>query len=164
MSRSRLVGVIALTLVLCCSALAAEAKPAVDLHLQGVLVERTAAGVEKTTPVEGVALKPGETVRYTIVATNHGTDAAIGFKPVAKVPTGTVYEPAGLAESCAAGHEFSLDGGQTWSASPKVKVQTPAGIVEKPAAPQTYTALRWIAAKPLAPKSSCTYTYQVRVK
>ncbi len=163
MLRSRVASVITLALVFLCSGLAL-AKPVVDLRLQGVLVERAASGVETTTPVANVALKPGETVRYTIVATNRGSDPALGLRPSAKVPAGTAYEAGSAAASGAARVEFSLDGGQTWSAAPKVKVQTPAGVVEKNADPGLYTNLRWIVAKPLDPKSTLTYSYQVRVK
>jgi uncharacterized repeat protein (TIGR01451 family) len=144
--------------------LAVEAKPAVELRLQGVLVEREASGAEKTTPVADAALKPGETVRYTIVATNRGTDPALGLRPVGKIPAGTAYEAGSAAGTSAARIEFSLDGGKTWSVSPKVKVKTADGIVEKDADPQTFTTIRWIVVKPLDPKSSYTYTYQVRVK
>ena len=164
MSRSRIASVITLALVFFCSALAVEAKPAVDLRLQGVLVERTADGVEKTIPVADVALTPGETVRYTIVATNRGTDAALGLRPSAKIPAGTAYEAGSAEASGAARVEYSLDGGKTWSAAPTVKVQTPSGIVEKKADPATYTAIRWAAATPLAPHASATYRYQVHIK
>lgn len=163
MTRSRIAGALALALVFLCSAVAVEARPAVDLRLQGVLVERSADGVEKTTPVADVTLKPGETVRYTILATNHGTDAALGLKPTGKIPAGTAFD-AGSAAGAAARVEYSLDGGKTWSTSPTVKVQTPNGIVEKKADPSTYTAIRWTADKPLAPRATAAYTYQVHIR
>jgi uncharacterized repeat protein (TIGR01451 family) len=131
--------------------------------LQGVLVERAADGAEKTTPVADVALKPGETVRYTLVAVNRGTDPALGLKPIGKIPAGTSFE-AGSAAGAAARVEYSLDGGKTWSTSPTIKVQTPAGIVEKKADPSTYTAIRWTADKPLAPRAVAAYSYQVHIK
>jgi uncharacterized repeat protein (TIGR01451 family) len=145
-------------------AAAVDAKPLVQLKLQGVLVERDAKGAEKLTPVANVELKPGQTIRYDIVATNAGTDPANKLLPTARVPAGTEYE-AGSASISGASHvEFSLDGGKTWAAKPLVKVKTSVGEVERPADPAAYTMLRWVDEKSLAPKQSVTYVYEVRVK
>jgi len=142
----------------------ANAKPNVILKLDAELVQKDAKGVEKLTPVSGNELKPGETVRYDIVATNTGTDPAAKLMPVGKVPTGTTYEPGSATASNALRVEFSIDGGKTWSKSPVVKVVTQSGTAEKKADPATYTSVRWIAEKPLAPKTSVSYHYEVRVK
>jgi hypothetical protein len=45
-----------------------------------------------------------------------------------------------------------------------VMAPSAAGPVEKPADVSLYTMLRWIGASPLAPNTSKTYTYQVRIK
>ncbi len=141
------------------------ARPVVTLKLQADLVQLDDKGVEKLVPVvDDSGLKPGDLVRYVIVASNTGTDAATHLVPQGKVPGGTVYEAGSASKSDALRVEFSLDGGKTWSAKPVIKVQTEAGLVEKPADPSLYTTLRWIGAKPLAPKASETYTYQVRIK
>jgi uncharacterized repeat protein (TIGR01451 family) len=109
-------------------------------------------------------LAPGETVRYLIVATNAGSEAASHLVPQARIPAGTAYE-AGSASYATDSHvEFSLDGGRTWAAKPLVKVQTPNGIVEKAADPSLYTAVRFARDNPLEPKTSVTYSYEVRIK
>jgi len=142
----------------------ADAKPNVVLKLSGVLVERDQNGVEKTTAVEKAQLKPGDVVRYVIVASNAGTDAARNLVPIGQVPAGTAFM-AGSAASKEVPHvEYSLDGGKTWSAAPTVRVHTPAGDVVKKADPAAYTSLRWVDDKPLAPKGSATFVYTVRVK
>jgi uncharacterized repeat protein (TIGR01451 family) len=142
----------------------ADAKPSVALKLSGVLVEHDKNGGEKTSAVETAQLKPGDVVRYVIVASNAGSDPARNLVPVGQVPAGTAFV-AGSATSKEAPHvEYSLDGGKTWSAAPTVKVHTPAGDVVKKADPATYTSLRWIDGKPLAPKGSATFVYTVRVK
>ncbi len=142
----------------------AVAKPNVQLKLDGELVQHDAKGAEKLVPVSSEALKPGAIVRYDIVATNQGTDPAVKLMPIGKIPSGTAYEAGTASSTGSLRVEFTIDGGKTWSKSPLVKVTTPTGVVEKPADPSTYTEIRWIAAKPLAPKASVSYRYEVRVK
>ncbi|GAC1312709.1 MAG: hypothetical protein NVSMB19_26880 [Vulcanimicrobiaceae bacterium] len=143
---------------------AAYAKPIVHLTLDGQIVRRDAKGVETHQPVAGVALEPGATVRYAIVATNAGSDAAKRLTPVAKIPAGTRYEAGSATASRPQRIEFSLDGGKTWATSPTVRVQTPTGIVEMKADPARYTTVRWISDASLAAHAKATYTYEVRVK
>ncbi len=142
----------------------ANAKPNVVLKLDGELVQKDAKGVDKFVPVGSVALQPGETVRYDIVATNEGTDPATKLMPVGRIPAGTAYEAGTASASNALKVEFSIDGGKTWSRTPTVKVVTANGTVEKKADPATYTTIRWVAEKPLVPKASVSYRYEVRVK
>lgn len=143
---------------------AADAKPNVQITLDGELVQRDAKGVERSTPVSSVALEPGETVRYDIVATNRGVEPAKKLMPVGKIPAGTAYEVGTASSTAAQRVEFSIDGGKTWSVSPTIKVQTPAGIVEQKADPARYTTIRWVGDKPLLSKASVTYRYDVRIK
>jgi uncharacterized repeat protein (TIGR01451 family) len=143
---------------------AVNAKPIVQLKLQGSVVEHDANGAEKLVSVSDTVLKPGETVRYDIVATNAGPDPAAKLVPLGRIPTGTEYEEGSASLSSAARIEFSIDGGKTWAVKPLIKVKTDAGIVEKPADPSLYTMLRWVNEKALAPKASVTYSYEVRIK
>ena len=143
---------------------AANAKPNVQLKLDGELVQHDAKGVVKLVPLSSAELKTGETVRYDIVATNQGTDPAAKLMPIGKIPNGTAYQVGSASSTASLRVEFSIDGGKTWAKSPTTKVTTPTGVVEKPADPSTYTTIRWIAAKPLAPKASVSYSYEVRVK
>jgi uncharacterized repeat protein (TIGR01451 family) len=148
------------------TAIVAEAKPVVQLKLQGAVVERDAAGTgEKLVPLAEAELRPGETIRYDIVATNAGSDSANRLIPTSRVPAGTEYEAGSASLSGAVRIEFSLDGGKTWAAKPLVSVKTASGaVVERPADPSQFTMLRWISEKALGPKQSVTYTYEVRIK
>ncbi len=143
----------------------ASARPSVSLRLEGDLVQHDSKGAEVLVPMSSApGLTPGETVRYLIVATNTGSQAASHLIPQARIPAGTAYE-AGSASSFADSHvEFSLDGGRTWAAKPLVKVQTPNGLVEKAADPSLYTSVRFARDNPLEPKTSVTYSYEVRIK
>jgi len=142
----------------------AEAKPNVVLKLSGVLVERDQSGAERISAVEKAQLKPGDVVRYVIVASNVGADPARNLVPVGQIPAGTAFQAGSASMKDAAHVEYSLDGGKTWSSAPTIRVHTPAGDVVKKADPATYTSVRWIEDKPLAPKGSATFVYVVRVK
>jgi uncharacterized repeat protein (TIGR01451 family) len=157
-------GIFACVAALVLTTLTASAKPDVSLHLSGVTVVKVSGGGEKLVPLDpAVKLKTGEVVRWTIVGTNKGSDPALHFTPSDKIPAGTAYI-AGSASTTAGNAEFSLDGGKTWSSKPMVTVQTSTGPVTKPADPSSYTNIRWIAEKPLAPKGSVRFLYEVRVK
>jgi len=142
----------------------AYAKPVVVLTLQGALVERDAKGAERLTPLASAVLKPGDLVRYDVVATNSSADPAAHLIPVARVPAGTTYEAGSASFATSARVEFSLDGGKTWSSKPSLAMKTPSGTIEKPAPVAAYTALRWVDEKTLAPNRSVAYSYEVRVK
>jgi len=143
---------------------AAEAKPSVVLKLSGVLVQHDQNGAERTASIEGAQLKPGDVVRYMIVASNAGADPARNLVPVGQVPAGTAFQAGSVTSKDGTRIEYSLDGGKTWSAAPTVKVHTPTGDVVKKADPATYTSVRWVGEKPLAPKTSATFAYAVKVK
>ena len=155
-------------LFVCAAALAlapaaAFAKPDVVLHLSGATVQKTASG-EKLTPLDpNVKLKTGEVVLWTITAANKGSDPALHLTPSDKIPAGMAYI-AGSATAVGGTAQFSTDEGKTWSSKPMATVQTPTGPVTKPADPSSYTNIRWIADKPLAPKGSVRFAYEVRVK
>jgi uncharacterized repeat protein (TIGR01451 family) len=142
----------------------ALAKPNVTLKLTGSVVTMAADGHTTLTPVEKTELKPGDKVRWDIVARNGGDSAAQRLVLVEKIPTGTAYVD-GSATGTKAHAEFSLDGGKTWSASPMVTVKDAEGkTVVKKADPSTYTALRFVAETTLGAQTSTAYVYEVRVK
>lgn len=146
------------------SATAADARPDVVLHLSGAIVEKAPGGAEKLVPLDpATKLKTGQVVLFTILAVNKGSDAALHLTPVGKVPAGTAYV-SGSATATAGQLEFSVDGGKTWSTKPSVTARTQTGPVTKTADPSTFTSIRWIATKPLAPKGSARFSYEVRVK
>lgn len=138
----------------------ASARPVVKLHLSGVLVQQN-AGQTKETPVEGVVLKAGDLVRYTIVASNSGDSAAVKLIPVGQVPKATSFVP-GSARGADASTEYTLDG-KTWSAHPMLSVKTASGVASKPADPSLYKAVRWVSKRALPPKKAFVFTYDVRV-
>jgi len=135
----------------------------VVLKLDAAIVSKAADGTEKLTPLESALVKPGETIRYEIVATNQSDQPVHNLVPVEKISASTAYQ-AGSATPVSAGVQFSIDGGKTWSAKPMVTVHTPDGDVTKPADPSTYTDIRWASGTSLGPNETAKYTYEVIVR
>jgi uncharacterized repeat protein (TIGR01451 family) len=144
------------------TAASALAKPNVQLHLSGVLVTHSADGHETTSPIEKVTPKKGELYRYTVVASNVGTDPALKLVTRENIPNGTAFVAGSASKSAGVAIEYSLDG-KMWSAHPLITVATPKGLVRRAADPSAYASIRWIAPK-VAPKAALTFTYEVRVK
>ncbi len=140
----------------------ALARPVVALKLTASIVHRDADGSEKLSPATGVTLKPGDVVRYEIVATNTGDVAAQGVRPLDPVPAGTAYVAGSAGGSGKV--EFSLDHGKTWSAVPMVTVHTADGDKLVKADPATYTTVRWTLPAALKPGASAHFVFDVTVK
>ncbi len=108
-------------------------------------------------PLSGIT-KPGQRVRYTIVAHNAGDHPAADLAPVVKIPAGERYVD-GTAGSNA---EYSVDGGKTWAAVPMVRVTNPGGATTlRRALPSEFDAIRWSAPAPLVPGGRMTFAYDV---
>jgi len=162
--RGKFLSAALVALILATSSVGAWAKPAVSLVLTGFVLGKDAKGAETTTPLADTTVTPGKVIRYIITAINKGDEAALKLLPIGKVPAGTAYEPGSASAKDASRVEYSLNQGKTWSVKPTVTMHTPTGDVVKPADPATYTTVRWVADKPLAPKAAVTYSYEVRVK
>lgn len=141
----------------------AGASPALALKLTGAIIERDAAGAIREVPLTASEhAAPGQTLRYTIVATNKGNEAARALTPVGRIPAGTAYVSASAPPQFAR-LEFSLDG-NSYSERPTVIVDGPNGPERRAADPARYVAVRWAAVKLLPAGASQSFTYTVRVK
>jgi uncharacterized repeat protein (TIGR01451 family) len=136
-----------------CAALAAAH---VELVQTATLIE-TQNGTLVAKPLNGMT-KPGQRVRYTIVAHNTGDHPAANLAPVVKIPAGERY----VDGSAGANAEYSVDGGKTWSLAPMVRVTNPGGTsTTRRALPSEFDAIRWSAAAALAPGARMTFAYDV---
>lgn len=138
--------VVAVVSILAMTALAAASAPRVALRLSGVILS-TAAGKQVAEPINR-AVRGGEILRYTIAARNVGNGAAYQFSPIGKVPERTELlkldaMPRGTRVA------YSVDG-KHWAAAAKPPLKT--------------QAIRWLLARPLAPKQAASFVYEVRVK
>lgn len=136
-----------------CVALAAAH---VELAQSASIVE-TQNGALVVKPLNGI-IKPGQRVRYTIVAHNMGDHPAAHLAPVVKIPAGERY----VGGSAGANAEYSVDGGKTWSAAPMVRVTSPDGATTlRRAQPAEINAIRWVVAAALAPGARLIFDYDV---
>lgn len=116
-----------------------------------------------TAEPSGRIVKAGETIKYSILATNSGDAPAYRLAPVGKIPARTQFVRIDGAPKEAAA-EFTLDGA-SWSAQPTIARKNAAGkLVRVPAPLGAYRAVRWTLKRALAAHQSATFTYEVRVK
>lgn len=143
-------------------------QPQVKLVLSAdkqVVITNAKGQPEKTwQALEGeVTVQPGNVLRYTLVSENAGDKAASELKVTQPIPAKTTYI---LASSQANGAKltYSIDGGQTFTAKPMVKVTKPDGTVEmQPAPAEAYTHVRWDYSESIQPMASVQAVYQVTV-
>lgn len=99
---------------------------------------------------------PGDILRYRVSAANTGIVSVSGLVVTQPVPPGTRYVPHSGEQTLLP--TYSLDG-RSFTARPVIS--SPAGPV--PAAPETYTALRW-RIPTLPAHASTEVVYLVRVR
>jgi uncharacterized repeat protein (TIGR01451 family) len=117
-------------------------------------------GILVVVPLSGLT-KPGQRLRYTIVAKNTGDRSAESFVPMTKIPAGERF----VEGSAGAAAEYSVDGGKTWSRRPMVVVINPGGTsVQRAALPSEYNAIRWIGSPPIAAGARATFVYDIIVE
>lgn len=155
--------VLAVLIFTCVAPALALARPDVKVHLTGALVQKNTKGQISTAPIGGLTLHAGQIILYTIEATNAGSDAAFDFSTDGAVPARTRFVGGSVSAPPATVVEYSLDG-KTWSAHPTVALRTPHGVVRRPASASQYVRVRFAAKRPLAPKASFRYSYEVLVK
>jgi uncharacterized repeat protein (TIGR01451 family) len=138
-----------------------SARPDIKVMLAGA-VERNAARL----PVEKVAsVLPGETLDWTITSENAGNAAAHQYKTVGQIPKGTTFISGSATADGTASVTYSIDNGQTYSATPTIEEKQADGSMKRVAAPVSmYTQLRYEWAEPLADGGKLTASYKVRVK
>ena len=152
----KIVALLALFLVLLSSF--ALAAPRIEVINSASAVE-TRNGALVAVPLNGAA-RPGQRLRYTIVAKNNGDHPAAKLVPATKLPAGEHFV-GGSAGPLA---EYSIDGGKTWSRQPMVSITSNGTATQRPALPAEYNALRWVTTEPIAPNARAVFTYDVIVE
>ncbi len=140
---------------------AASGRPEVKVMLSGV-VERD----KNAIPVEKVAsVNPGEILDWTITSENEGNGPAREYKAVGQIPRGTTFVAGSATSDGSTRVVYSIDGGKTFSAEPKVEEKQADGSVKLVPAPvSTYTQVRYEWNDPLAAGGKLAASYKVRVK
>lgn len=138
--------------------LAAERRPLVAI----------ASGQTEWTPLpSGASLRPGETIRYIVTASNTSDRAIKNLVVTQPIPKGSVYvlNSATLPSVEGARVDYSIDGGKSYSAKPTIRVKLENGeVVTRPAPETMYTNVRWAFGGSLSPKTVSNATYQVRIR
>lgn len=118
-------------------------------------------------PLEGQArIQPGDVIRFTLSGRNSGKAAAQGLVMQQPIPPGTsfVARSARGVVGPKPAIAYSIDGGQTYSPQPTVKLSLPDGrVVERPAPVEHYTHVQLRYNQAIAPGSYLSGEYQVRV-
>jgi len=126
-------------------------------------VKKQGKTVLEKVPAENSS--PGDQLVYTITYTNAGKGAVVDATIVNPIPRGVTVDPMGI-EGTDANVTCSIDSGRSFHAPPvMVKIKKPDGSLEsKPAPPESYTHIRWIIKKPLAPGQTGQVNFKATVK
>lgn len=145
---------------------APAAKPATGTPSLVVTAEnRTAAAEAARGAKRAIAsARPGDVLRYQLVFSNPGTGAIRGVKLENPVPAGMRFVPgSATASRTDAKAEYSVDGGQRWSATPMDTVVVDGRRIVRPAAAGRYTHVRWMVAGSVQPGTTVTAAFEARV-
>jgi uncharacterized repeat protein (TIGR01451 family) len=149
---------------------ATQAKPKVELQLTAdrQVTTKEANGQTKTTwqsLAANAKVGSGDVVRYTLTGQNKGNGAAQNLVFNQPIPAGTRYVlQSARSIDGAAAVLFSIDGGKTYSAVPKVRVMQNGQWVEQPAPADAYSHIRFLISQKLSPKGVVRAEYRVLVK
>ncbi|MCD6446876.1 MAG: DUF11 domain-containing protein [Candidatus Marinimicrobia bacterium] len=153
--------IIVLILVLSFMAFA-QGTPKLELTVVDTKVNMSQAEKEGKAQI---SYKPGDIIRYTIIASNIGNGVLNNPLITDPIPKGLSYKPYS-AKGAYAEITYSVNEGrlfQLWP--PTYKVMGENGeIITKPASPDMITHVRWELTKPLAPNESQQLEFEVIVK
>lgn len=144
---------------------AATPKVEVDIQVSREVVVDGADGSRSVERRPVDVARPGDVLIYTLRAVNVGDAPALGARLDDPVPQGTVLLPDSV-ENAGAELHASLDGGESWARFPVLvdRKGEDGKIVRVPAAPETYTHLRWVLAEPLGPGEDKNVSFKVRIR
>ena len=108
----------------------------------------------KLLPVTKVT--PGDTIVYTIAASNISSTPISKLVVNQKIRPGTSYVLNSATPIKGADLTFSIDGGKTYTAKPIIDKQ--------PAVASKYTNVRWAFVGSIAPKSQSNVSYEVQIR
>ena len=106
---------------------------------------------------------PGDVLRYTVKGENTGSSPAENLAITQPIPRQMTYKIGSAASLDGAEITYSIDNGETFVPSPKIKIKEEDAVVERPAPPEAYTHIRW-KFDSVSPEKITTATYEVRVQ
>lgn len=135
----------------------AFAKPDISLVMETKKVTMK-EGKEVLSDIK--AVRPGDTIQYTIKVTNKGDSAALEVEPTGDIPSNTIYVPENNFQYKA---QYSIDNGVTFQDVPKITIKEKGKNIVKNAPVDMYRKIKWMLKK-VNPKESYDITYKVKVK
>ena len=149
--------------------LAALAGPAAAQQQQEAIritaENRTAAAeAARGAPRREQAARPGDVLRYRLTFTNTAGREVRGVVLSDPVPSGLQFVGGSAdADRADVAVEYSIDGGRTWSARPMETVMVDGQRVQRPAAAESYTNVRWTIGGAVAPGATVNAEFDARV-
>lgn len=113
---------------------------------------------------DSMLARPGDSLRYTLVFTNHASGAVNNVQFVDPLPSGLVYMLGTARADRPVRIEYSIDGGKSYVAQPTVSVMENGARVQKPAPREAYTHIRWTVIGTLAPAGHVTAEFEAQVR
>ena len=105
---------------------------------------------------------PGDVMMYTITFENIGTDPAEGIVINNPIPNNSKYR-IDSANGKDTNITFSIDGGKNFGNPEQLVVKDKSGK-EWTAKPESYTHIRWVYNKPLAPGEKGEVSFKTQIK
>jgi uncharacterized repeat protein (TIGR01451 family) len=105
---------------------------------------------------EKSSVKPGDIIKYTVIAKNNGRCPLKNLILKQPIPRGTNYLKDSASAIDGAELLFSIDGGKTFSAQPKIGTE--------PAPTTAYNYLRWKFSGWMSTKKEVQTSYKLQVK
>lgn len=145
-------------------------QPEVKLHLAAhkkkVQLDKNGQAQISWQDLGGQAVvQPGDVLRYSITGSNIGDAAARNLVLNQAVPAQMSYVLNSAGSNANLQVTYSINGGQSFSSQPTIKVKLADGtIVDKPAPAKLYTHVRWQAQGDLPPASNLMASYEVEVR
>jgi uncharacterized repeat protein (TIGR01451 family) len=133
---------------------------------QSILAAASGGAGWKPLP-QNASLRPGETIRYVVTASNTSDRQIKKLVVNQPIPKGSVYVlgSATLPKVEGATLDYSIDGGKTYSEKPTIRVKLGNGeIAIRPAPESMYTNVRWSFGDNFSAKTVAYATYQVRIR
>ncbi|MCF7833636.1 MAG: hypothetical protein K9N05_08710 [Candidatus Marinimicrobia bacterium] len=112
-----------------------------------------------------ITYKPGDIIRYTIIATNTGDGVLTSPLITDPIPQGVSYNPY-TAKGLNSVITYSVNNGQLFQVWPPTYIEKDENgrNVEKLASPDMVTHVRWELMRSLAPNESHQFEFEVIVK
>jgi uncharacterized repeat protein (TIGR01451 family) len=144
------------------SLLFAQGVPRLELTIIDEKINMTQAEKEGRVMIN---YKPGDMIKYTIIAHNSGTGVLTSPLITDPIPRGVSYLP-NSARGLNSVITYSVNNGQLYQAwPPRYRVQNENGeYEERIASPEMVTHVRWELTKILAPNESHQLEFEVIVK